>query len=66
MFLKKIARQGDKSNNEIYEAKCKEKWRVLNQAILNNKIAEDKLDKPIDNNVMDSEDMNENRTKLMN
>ena len=65
MFLKKVASTRNQEANREFEIKTKEKWKLLSTAILSDKIAEDKLERPIDCNVMENEDMFDSRAKLM-
>ena len=64
MFLKKIARANDNAVHEQFGQKTKENWKRISQAVLKDKIPEDKLERPVDNNVMDDESVLQNINKI--
>ena len=50
MFLKKIAGANDDAVlNEKFGQRTKENWKKISQAVLKDKIPEDKLERPVDN-----------------
>ena len=64
MFLKKISQANDDAVHEKFAYKTKENWKRISQAVLKDKIPEDKLERPVDNNVMDKDDVLESIAKL--
>ena len=63
MFLSKVERDHQENINDKYEKLMNEKWSVIRNAILYDKVAEEKLDMPIDNSVMDTKEVGEKRAE---
>ena len=70
MFLQKVEKTEFDNVNELFEARKTKKWNIIADAVLGDKVNENDLNPPIDNDVMDDRSnlgrkMPENKMKLV-
>ena len=53
MFLSKVEKTTANNANDLFEARKTKKWNIIADAVLGDKVNENDLNPPIDNDVMD-------------